>query len=225
MSIQLYLDSANLDEIRMAAEDDAISGITTNPTLMRKSGISNYKNFAQSALEIIPRKPVSFEVFSDDFETMKKEARIISSWGANAFVKIPISTTKGDLTYPIIQELSNEGLQLDQVRGVLSVLSSVTPSIISIFSGRLADSGIDPELIFNEAANICRKKKNVKLLWASTREIFNVIQAERSGADIITVTADLLGKRGLWGKDPDEFCRETVQMFYDDALASGYQIT
>ncbi|WP_020592365.1 transaldolase [Kiloniella laminariae] len=232
MSILLYLDSANLDEIRGAAKDETIGGITTNPTLMRKSGISNYEEFARKALEIIPNKPVSFEVFSDDFDAMKREARIIASWGENAFVKIPVSTTGGELTFPLIQELSSEGLQLnitavftlDQVRGVSRVLSKTTPAIISIFSGRLADSGQDPEVIFQKSVDICRDQKNVKLLWASTREIFNIVQAERSGADIITVTADLLGKRELWGKDPDEFCRETVQMFYNDALATGYKI-
>lgn len=231
MNIKLYSDGANLEEM---LEDyrKGHDGFTTNPSLMRKGGVKDYMGFAKEVLEAIPDRPVSFEVFSDDFETMEKEARAISALGDNVFVKIPVTNTKGESSIPLIKKLSAEGFKLnltaiftlDQVKQVVDAVSEDSESIVSVFAGRIADTGIDPMPMMKEAADICHQKDNVYLLWASTREALNVVQAEKVGCDIITVPPSILKKLDGFGKDLEEYSLETVQGFLKDAKSSGLSI-
>jgi transaldolase len=230
--IELYADGADIQKMYELYVNNIVSGFTTNPTLMRKAGVKDYKLFSQKILELIPDKPISLEVFSDSLNSMMKEAREISRWGENAYVKIPITNTEGVSTTPIIKELSEDGIKLnitailtlEQVQEVVRVISKTTPSIISVFAGRIADTGINPEYIMRlSSANIIRFH-NIKLLWASTRESFNIIQAKNCGCDIITVTPEILNKLTMFGKDLTQLSLETVKMFYEDALKAGYKI-
>ena len=199
---------------------------------MKKAGITDYKEFAQNVLKEIPDMPISFEVFADDFETMEKEAVILSGYGKNVFVKIPITNSKGESSVPLILALSKRKVNLNitavftvkQVKAVLDVLEDGTQNIISIFAGRIADAGVDPEDIMRQTAELCGKKEGTKCLWASCREVFNIIQADRCGADIITVTNDLLAKLGNIGKDLEQFSLETVQMFERDGRSLGFSV-
>lgn len=232
LKIKLFADGADLGGIREVALNPIIRGFTTNPTLMRKAGVTDYKEFAAEALNLVNGKPISFEVFADDFENMEKQAREIASWGKNVYVKIPVTNTKREFAGPVIERLSKDGIRLnitavmtlEQVKNINDHLDSKTPSIISVFAGRIADTGRDPVPIMSEAVKIIKNKPNVELLWASPREFLNVFQAESIGCHIITATNDLLKKLALIGKDLDEYSLETVEMFYKDAQAAGYSI-
>jgi len=230
--IKLYADGADIDGMIEEYKKGIASGFTTNPTLMKKAGVKSYEEFAKAALEAIPDLPISFEVFSDDFSGMEREARKISDWGEYVYIKIPITNTDGESTAPLVKKLSHDGLKLnvtailtiDQVRTVSKVLSPVTPSIVSVFAGRIADTGVDPMPIMKESVNILRQNPRAELLWASTRELLNLVQAESCGCHIITITNDILKKMPLFGKDLGVLSLETVQMFHNDAKAAGYRI-
>ncbi len=232
LRIKLFMDGADLDKMRAAYHERLVQGFTTNPTLMRKSGITDYEAFARAAIAEIPDCWISFEVFSDELHEMEQEARAIASWGGQTYVKIPVTNTRGESTLPLIQRLSAEGLPInvtailtpEQIRATAAVLTPNVPSIVSVFAGRIADTGIDPVPIMSEAAEIVHQKPGSELLWASPRELLNVFQADLCGCDILTATPDMLKKLELVGKDLAEYSLETVQMFYKDAQAAGYKI-
>jgi transaldolase len=231
-SIKLFADGADLTDMIEEYKKGIASGFTTNPTLMKKAGVKNYEEFAKAALKAIPNLPLSFEVFSDDLPGMEREARKIGSWGNNVYIKIPVTNTKGESTASLIKKLSHDGLKLnvtailtvDQVKTVAKALSPTTPSIVSVFAGRIADTGVDPIPIMKESVKILKSNPKAELLWASTRELLNLIQAESCGCHIITITNDILKKVPLVGKDLDQLSLETVQMFYSDAQSAGYRI-
>jgi transaldolase len=233
LRIKLFQDGADLAAIQEAvATDHLIKGFTTNPSLMRKAGVTDYAAFARQAIEIVGNLPISFEVFSDDFDAMEREARIIHKWGGNTYVKIPVTNTRGVSAAPLIHKLSAEGiplnvtaiLSLEQVRTVADALARGAPSIISVFAGRIADTGIDPTPLMREAVHVLADRPKAELLWASPRELLNVFQAEDVGCHIITATRDVLAKLPLVGKDLTSYSLETVKMFFDDAHAAGYHL-
>ena len=231
-NIKIFADGANVKEMVNLFREGLVQGFTTNPTLMKKDGVSNYEKFAKEVLEEIKTLPISFEVFSDDFESMEKEARKISSWGKNVVVKIPITNTKGESSISLIKKLSDDGLALnitailplEQVESVINVINENTPIIISVFAGRIADTGRDPVPHMQKAMEIVNRKKNAELLWASSRELLNLIQAEECGCHIITITNDILKKLKMIDKNLKELSLDTVKMFYNDALNAGYKI-
>lgn len=231
LKIKLFADGANIEEMYQLYVDGKVQGFTTNPTLMRKAGITNYETFAKKTLEIIPDVPISFEVFTDNLDEMKKQARKISSWGKNVYVKIPITNSEGTITSRVIKQLSEEGIKIN-VTAVLTLwqflcslhsVSKNTPSIISVFAGRIADTGRDPMITMKKSRRILKNNPNCEILWASTRELYNIIQAEECGCDIITITPDILKKIPMIGKDLDELSIDTVKMFYNDAKEAGYK--
>jgi transaldolase len=230
--IKLYGDGADLKAMESLYTRGIVSGFTTNPTLMRNAGVSDYEGFARSALRIIPDAPISFEVFSDSLEDSEREARKISGWGRNVYVKIPITNTKGESTAPLVKRLSGEGIKLnitailraEQVEEVADALSPSTPSIVSVFAGRIADTGRDPTGTMRAAKRILERNANAELLWASTRELHNIMQAQECGCHIITVTSDILKKLSMVDKDLGELSLDTVKMFYNDAQSAGYKI-
>ncbi|MDP6781897.1 MAG: transaldolase [Alphaproteobacteria bacterium] len=232
LNVKIFADGADLDGIRELARNPLIKGFTTNPTLMRKDGISDYAAFAKDMLDVIDGAPVSFEVFADEFDEMEAQALEIASWGDNVYVKIPITNTRGDSSVPLVKRLSAQKVQvnvtammtLDQVRHVAEALYAETPAVASVFAGRIADTGIDPVPLMREAVGILESRPKAELLWASPRELLNIFHADEVGCHIITVTHDLLGKLSGVGKDLDRFSLETVKMFYDDAHAAGYTI-
>lgn len=232
LRVKIFADGADIEGIRKLGQNPLIKGFTTNPTLMRKAGIEDYAAFARQVLEVVPDRPVSFEVFADDFEAMEDQALEIASWGDNVNVKIPITNTKGESAVPLVGRLSAKGVQvnvtavftLQQVHSVTEVLDPETPGIISVFAGRVADTGVDPVPLMREAVEIMKAKPKAELIWASPRELLNVFQADEVGCHIITVTHDVLGKLGLVGKDLVTYSLETVQMFERDARAAGYTI-
>jgi transaldolase len=232
LKIRIFADGADVDSIRKVAADPRIQGFTTNPTLMRAAKVEDYRAFAREVLRIVPERPVSFEVFADDFPTMERQAREIASWGENVYVKIPVTNTKGECSGPLIARLSAAGIKLnitailtlDQVESVAGHLAEQTPAVVSVFAGRIADTGRDPVPIMAKALQILRPRPRAELLWASPRELLNIIQADAIGCHIITATGDLLRKLALVGKDLGDFSLETVSMFYEDALAAGYSI-
>jgi len=232
LSIRIFADGADLSVIKRLKETGVVKGFTTNPSLMRKAGVQDYKSFAKQVLKLAPELPLSLEVFSDNLEEMESQARIISSWGKNIFVKIPVMNTQRRFTGPILKSLSRDGIKLnvtavmsvDQIKNILEYLTYETPVILSVFAGRIADTGRDPVPIMEQCVDLLQSYNNVELLWASTRELFNVMQASQLGCDIITVGEDILDKMGLIGKDLDDFSRETVEMFYKDALDSKFRI-
>jgi transaldolase len=233
LKVKLFADGADISGIQEMALNSRIAGFTTNPTLMRKAGVIDYKGFAKDVLKIVPNKPVSFEVFADDFPTMEKQAIEIASWGKNVNVKIPVTNTKGEFCGPLIKRLSEAGVQvnvtalmtLDQVKRVTDALSPDTPAIISVFAGRIADTGRDPVPVMAKSVEIMKAKPKSELIWASPRELLNIFQAEEVGCHIITATNDILKKLDLFHKDLDVFSLETVEMFYKDAQAAGFNIT
>lgn len=230
--IKLFMDGANLEDMSRAYSSRSVQGFTTNPTLMRKAGIDDYERFARAAIKAIPDLPISFEVFSDDFEGMEREARLIASWGRNVYVKIPVCNTKGQSSVPLIKKLSAEGyalnvtavMTLEQVRAINEAIAGDVPSIISVFAGRIADTGRDPIPIMTEAVKTIARNTMAELLWASPRELLNVFHAEQCGCHIITATADVINKTPLIGKDLHEYSIETVKMFYADAQSSRYRL-
>jgi len=232
-TIKIFADGASLPPMLEAARDPRIAGFTTNPTLMRKAGISDYRGFAKEVLAAIRDKPISFEVFADDIPEMRRQARDIASWGNNVYVKIPVTNTKRESTEALVRELATGGVKLnvtaictlDQVRDVARALAGGAPSVVSVFAGRIADTGRDPIPLMKEALQICRASApSAELLWASPRELLNIVQAAEIGCDIITVTPDLLKKLELVGKDLGEFSLETVKMFHSDAQAAGFKL-
>ena len=230
--IKLFSDGADLSGMIEEYKKGIASGFTTNPTLMKKAGVKSYEEFAKAALRAIPDLPISFEVFSDDLHGMEREARKIDSWSNNVYIKIPVTNTKGESTAPLVKKLSHDGLKLnvtailtvDQVKTVAKALSHSTPSIVSVFAGRIADTGVDPMPIMKESVKILKSNPKAELLWASTRELLNLIQAESCGCHIITITNDILKKVPLVGKDLNQLSLETVQMFYTDAQSAGFKI-
>lgn len=232
LKVKLFADGADIAGIKEMAANPMIRGFTTNPTLMRKAGIADYKAFAHDVLKVVPDRPVSFEVFADDFPTMEKQAMEIASWGSNVNVKIPVTNTKGEFCGPLVKRLSAAGVQLnvtailalDHVQQVVEQLSSETPAIISVFAGRIADTGRDPVPLMAEAVRMLKSKPKAELIWASPRELLNIFQADAVGCHIITATNDILKKLSLVGKDLTAYSLETVEMFYGDAQAAGYQI-
>ncbi len=232
LKVEIFADGADLGAIRELAAHDWIRGFTTNPTLMRKAGVPDYKAFALSALEIVQDRPVSFEVFADEPDEMERQARQIASWGDNVNVKIPVTNTRGEFCGPVIKRLSADGIQvnvtalftLDQVHAVTDCLARDVFAIVSVFAGRIADTGIDPLPMLAEAVSVVGERPAAKLLWASPREVLNVRQADGVGCHIITLTSDAMAKLRLFGKDLNEFSLETVAMFYNDAAVAGYTI-
>ncbi len=232
LTIKLFVDGANLGEMRKHRNSGVASGFTTNPSLMRRAGVTDYAGFAKSVLAEITDLPISFEVFSDEFAQMEREARIIASWGGNVYVKIPVTNTRGESSAALIKRLASDGLQLnvtaiftpEQVRTVAGALSPSAPSIVSVFAGRIADSGRDPMPIMRDAAEVLKANPRAELLWASTREILNVIEAQESGCHIITATDAILSRLSSLGRGLDAFSLETVKMFYEDARSAGYTL-
>ena len=232
LKIKVFADGADLAGILDMYANPLIRGFTTNPTLMRQAGVADYEGFARQVLEKIKDRPVSFEVFADDFEEMERQALKIAGWGANVNVKIPITNTKGLSAVPLIGKLSAAGvvvnvtamMPLGQVRAVADALSPDTPAIVSVFAGRIADTGVDPMPLMSEALRILEARPKAELLWASPRELLNIFQADAIGCHIITVTNSVLAKLGGVGKDLDQFSLETVQMFHRDASSAGYQV-
>ena len=232
LNVQIYADGASIDQISNQNNISWVRGFTTNPTLMKKNGIKNYKKFALDVMDVVKNKPVSLEVFSDDLYEMLDQAHEISSWNKNINVKIPITNTKGEYTTKIIDNLNRANIKcnitalftIQQVRKVLEVINDETFTIISIFAGRIADTGIDPEEVISEAVELVKSKNNIKILWASPRELYNIFQADKLGCDIITVADDIFNKISIIGKDLNEFSLETVKMFYNDALSSNFKI-
>jgi transaldolase len=232
MNIKLFADGADINEMIRIYREGIVKGFTTNPTLMRKANVADYKAFAKGVLAEIHDLPISFEVFADEFDMMEKEARIIAGWGSNVNIKIPITNTRGELSLDLIRKLSNEGIALnvtailtvEQVESVARVISPKAKTIVSVFAGRIADTGKDPVPYIKEAAKILKSNRNAELLWASSRELLNIFQAESCGCHIITVTSDILKKIKNIGKDLNTLSLETVQMFYEDAKASKYEI-
>lgn len=233
LKVKIFADGADLDSIIDAYDKKIVKGFTTNPTLMAKAGITNYLAFATEVLRIVRDLPVSFEVFSDDIAGMRRQALRLNELGPNVYVKIPVTNTKGRSSSPLIRELATLGLKLnitaimtlDQVKQLVSVLRPDVPSIVSVFAGRIADSGRDPLPIMKQALLILKPLSAAELLWASPREVLNIIQADEIGCHIITVTPDLLAKAGNLGKKLEAYSLETVRMFYHDALNSGFTIS
>ena len=232
LSIKVYSDGAVLETMLKDLNSGLVSGFTTNPSLMKKAGITSYIGFVKEVLKDIKEFPVSFEVFADDIETMEKEAEKIASLGENVYVKIPVTNSKGESTVDLMKRLAAKGVKinataiftLEQVREVVGALKAGTPGIVSVFAGRIADTGVDPVPIMKEALSICRQKNGVELLWASPRETYNIYQADELGVDIITCTSDLIQKLSLNGKDLTEYSLETVQMFLKDSTSLGFKI-
>jgi transaldolase len=232
LKVKLFADGADLAGIQEMAANPMIKGFTTNPTLMRKAGVADYKSFALQVLAIVKDRPISFEVFDDDFAQMEKQALEIASWGKNVNVKIPVTNTKGEFCGPLVERLSRAGVQLnvtavmtvEQVRRITEKLAADTPAIVSVFAGRVADTGRDPLPIMAECVKILKSRPAAELIWASPRELLNIFQADEVGCHIITATNDILKKLSLVGKDLDRYSLETVEMFYKDAKAAGYSI-
>jgi transaldolase len=232
LKIKLFADGANISEMFEMNDKSYIKGLTTNPTLMRKSGVENYENFAKEVLATVTTKPVSFEVFSDDFEEMVKQGKKIASWGENVYVKIPITNTRGELSKNVIRELQLSGIKvnvtaimtLNQVNEICEILDGDIPSYISIFAGRIADTGRDPGKVLKKALEIMNQFKRAEMIWASPRELLNIFQAIKINCHVITATNDILKKLELVDYSLDEYSLDTVKMFANDAKDSGFQI-
>jgi transaldolase len=232
LSVKIFADGADLDGILALAQDERIAGFTTNPTLMWKAGLTDYQDFAQRLLERITTHPISFEVFADDAEEIRRQANLIASWGNNVYVKIPVTTTKGESMAPLVRELSEGGVKVNvtalfttaQVELITAAVKDGAPSYISVFAGRIADAGVDPLPIMARSVDIMVDAPQSELIWASPREILNAVQAEQVGCHIITMTHDLLAKLSSIGKDLDQFSLETVQMFHRDAVSAGFTL-
>ena len=232
LNIHVYADGAEIVGILEMAKNPLIKGFTTNPTLMRKAGIADYERFARELLQHITEHPVSLEVFADDFTEMRRQAKIIASWGKNVNVKIPITNTRGESAVPLVAELVKSGIVVnvtaimthDQVAALSQVLSPTLTSIVSVFAGRIADTGVDPVPHMLRCKELLATTPAARLLWASPRELLNIFQADQIGCHIITVTTDVLAKLKLVGKSLEEYSLETVEMFRKDAVAAAYSI-
>jgi transaldolase len=233
LAVKIYADGADRKGIIHLYREPFIRGLTTNPTLMRKVGISDYEAFAKSVLEVVKDKPISFEVFSDEFPEMQRQARKISGWQENVYVKVPITNTRGHSAVPIIKELAADGVRLNitailtrqQVRSVAEVLDANVPAVVSVFAGRVADTGVDPMPLMRDSLEILRALPRAEVLWASVREVLNIFQAAECGCDIVTVPHEILAKvLKLGGMDHTELSLDTVRMFHEDAVSAGFQI-
>ncbi len=232
LNIKVFADGAEKASMLELAAKPYIKGFTTNPTLMNKAGITDYAGFAKDILSVIKDRPISFEVFSDDFSEMERQARLIASWGENVYVKIPITNTKREPSYGLIKNLAAAGIKLnvtaiftiDQIKGTIAALSPDVPAVISVFAGRIADTGVDPVPLMKESKALLAAYPKFELLWASPRELLNIFHAEEAGSDIITVTPDLLKKAEKIGYPLEDFSADTVKMFYDDGQKAGYQL-
>ncbi|MGH4121478.1 MAG: transaldolase [Clostridium sp.] len=232
LNVKIFADGAVLKDMMEADSNKVIKGFTTNPSLMKKAGITSYETFARDVLKNIKEKPISFEVFSDEFEMMEKEAKKIGSLGKNVYIKIPITNSRGESSIPLVKRLSEQGLSLNvtailtikQVEETVEALAPETTNIVSVFAGRMADSGINPIPYMKQAAEICHSKKGTELLWASSREVLNIFQADECECDIITVTNDLLNKFMKVGRSLEDISLDTVKMFNNDIKTLGYSI-
>lgn len=229
---QLFADGADLDTIKRLAADPAIDGFTTNPTLLAKAGVTDYEAFGRAALELVGERPISFEVFADDPDEIARQARLLAGWGAGVFVKVPVMCTNGVSTHEVVADLAADGVQLNvtalmtprQVAVVSAALAGGPSSYISVFAGRIADAGHDPLPIMSASVAIMAAEPQQQLIWASPREAYNYVQAAQVGCQVITMTADLIAKLPTIGKDLDEFSLDTVAMFRNDAVSSGYTL-
>ena len=232
MRCKIFADGADLDGIVELARQPHIRGFTTNPTLMWKAGLTHYEDFARRILEQVTEQPISFEVFADDADEIRRQAEQIAGWGENVYVKIPVTTTAGESMAPLAGALAGEGIKINvtamftprQVTEVTEAVADGAPSFLSVFAGRIADAGVDPIPIMREALEIMRAAPRAELIWASPREVLNLVQADSIGCHIITMTHDLLKKLPSLGKDLEQFSLETVRMFHDDAVAAGFQL-
>jgi transaldolase len=232
LKVKIFADGADRESMLESYANPLVSGFTTNPTLMRRAGVSDYVGFAKDILKEIPDRDISFEVFSDEFDDMERQAREIATWGENVYVKIPVSNTKGETSYDLVNRLSHEGVKvnvtaiftLDQVRRVAEAVDGGAPCCVSVFAGRIADAGIDYMPTMIESVKILQSNPKAELIWASPREVFNVVEANNIGCHIITCTSDIIKKLPTFGKDLAQFSLETVQLFYKDATAAGYSI-
>ena len=230
--IKLYGDGASLPDFQRLYNEGLVTGFTTNPSLMHREKITDYEGFAKQLVALFPSSPLSFEVFSDEFEEMNRQARKIAAWGSNVYVKIPITNTRGESSLPMCEELSAEGIKLnitailtlEQAAEAILALDPETPAIISVFAGRIADTGVDPKPIMAEVVRLAAFKPKSEVLWASVREVYNVYEARDCGCHIITCTPDVLKKLSMEGMDLDELSLDTVKMFYKDALSAGFQL-
>jgi transaldolase len=232
LSTRIFADGANLEGILALAADPRIEGFTTNPTLMRKAGLTDYTGFARRLLEQVTKHPISFEVFADDPSEMRRQARVIASWGENVYVKIPVTTTTGEPLTALARELSQEGIRVNvtalftiaQVEQITAAVKDGAPSYVSVFAGRIADAGVDPMPVMARSVQIMAEAPRAELIWASPREILNLVQADQVGCHIITITHDLLKKLDGLGKKLEQFSLETVRMFHGDAAAAGFTL-
>lgn len=232
LTTKIFADGAELDGMLSLYRQPFIKGFTTNPTLMRKAGLTDYRAFAKDVLHAIPDRPISFEVFSDEFDEMERQAREIATWGEHVYVKIPVTNTRREPAYELIGRLSHAGVKvnvtavmtLEQVARIMERLRGGAPSNVSVFAGRIADTGRDPLPIMTDAVRLLSVEPKAELIWASPRELLNVFQADAIGCQIITVTHDILKKLSLVGKNLDDYSLETVKMFYDDAKAAGFSL-
>jgi transaldolase len=233
LPIKIFADGADLEGIASLNAKPYIKGMTTNPTLMRKVGVADYEKFAREVLEVVKEKPISFEVFSDEFPEMRRQALMIGKWQENVYVKIPITNTRGDSALPLIAELSGKGVKLnltailtrEQVEGVAKAVKRDVPCVVSVFAGRVADTGVDPMPLVKDSLAMLRDLPNAELLWASVREVLNIFQAAQCGCHIVTVPHDILDKVAkLGGMDLAELSLDTVRMFHKDAVAAGFKL-
>ena len=232
LKVVCYADGADIEGMKAQYAKGYVKGFTTNPSLMKKAGVKDYVSFAKDVVKAIPDLPLSFEVFGDDFDTMEKEAKVIAALGKNVYVKIPIMLTNGTSTAPLIKKLSSAGIQLnvtaiftvEQVKEAVDAFTEGVSNIVSVFAGRLADTGNDPISVMKETAKICKTKKGVMSLWASTREVWNIVEADECGCDIITVPNSVLDKLPTWGRTPMEGSLDTVTTFAKDIKALGFSI-
>lgn len=232
LKVKIFADGADKSGMLEMYEKPLVKGLTTNPTLMKKAGIADYRAFCRDILTFIKNKPLSFEVFSDDFSEMERQALEIASWGDNVYVKIPITNTKQETCYALVKKLVNQKVKLnvtalmtlDQVRNVVAALDPEVPSYVSIFAGRIADTGYDPVPLMAEAVEILKIAPAAELIWASPRELLNIFQADEIGCHVITVTNDIIKKLTLVGYDLNQYSLDTVKMFYADAVAAGYKL-
>jgi transaldolase len=232
LRVKIFVDAAEIGVMRELAAQPWVKGFTTNPTLMAKAGVRDYRGFARDALAAIPDRPISFEVFSDEFDEMERQARAIAAWGSNVVVKIPVTNTRGEASTPLIRRLSHDGIKvnvtalmsLSQVAQVVEALRGGAPSCVSVFAGRIADTGRDPVPLMTSALSILASVPDAELVWASCRELLNVFQADAMGCHIVTVTSDILQKLPLVDRDLDAFSLETVKMFYTDGQRVGFSV-
>lgn len=232
LKIKIYADGADKEGMLALYKNELVKGFTTNPSLMAKAGIKDYPAFAKEIAAAMPDRPLSFEVFTDDIADMERQAGIIKTWGKNVYVKIPITNTKAESCLPLVKKLSHDGVQLnvtalmttEQVEGTVNALAGGAPSIVSVFAGRIADSGRDPMPLMKRCAELCKKEPKAELLWASTRELINIYQAEECGCKIITVPHDIFKKFGGVGQDLNALSLDTVKQFYNDATKAGFKL-